>query len=64
VTPAIADFLGAVRNTYGGCSAGRLRNMTHSEPPWQRSFESGARSAVIAPESMRDWFRQLPARAA
>jgi uncharacterized phage-associated protein len=28
-----AEFLSKVWNTYGGYSAGRLRNMTHEEQP-------------------------------
>ena len=27
------EFLSEVWNTFGGYSAGRLRNMTHNEPP-------------------------------
>jgi uncharacterized phage-associated protein len=65
VTPAISDFLSTVWNTYGGYSAGRLRSMTHSEPPWQRSFAGdGERDAVIPPEAMQDYFRQLAASTA
>jgi uncharacterized phage-associated protein len=62
VSPEIADFLSTVWNTYGGYSAGRLRNMTHNEPPWQRSFAGdGERGTVIPLESMRTYFKQLAA---
>jgi uncharacterized phage-associated protein len=64
VSPAISDFLSIVWNTYGGYSAGRLRTMTHNEPPWQRSFAGdGEWSTVITIESMQEYFRQLAASA-
>ena len=34
----------SVWNTYGGFSAGRLRNMTHEEPPWRAHFRLDERN--------------------
>jgi uncharacterized phage-associated protein len=62
VDPATAEFLGEVWNTYGGYSAGRLRNMTHDEPPWRDNWRGdGERGVVIGAEDMQRYFRQLAA---
>jgi uncharacterized phage-associated protein len=55
-----ADFLSTVWNTYGGYTAGRLRNMTHDEPPWKEAFSRGA--AAIVPENMEQYFGKIPGR--
>jgi uncharacterized phage-associated protein len=62
VDPGTADFLGRVWNTYGGYSAGRLRAMTHEEPPWQGNFRDGERGTLIPVPDMQEYFRQLAAR--
>jgi uncharacterized phage-associated protein len=51
-----AELLSKVWNTYGGFSAGRLRNMTHVEPPWRAHFRPGERGIVIPQEEIRDYF--------
>jgi uncharacterized phage-associated protein len=50
------ELLSKVWNTYGGFSAGRLRNMTHAEPPWRAHFRPGERRIVIPQEEIRDYF--------
>lgn len=60
VTDEDAEFLGEVWNTYGGFSAGRLRGMTHEEPPWKESFRTnGERGAVISSRPLERFFRQF-----
>jgi uncharacterized phage-associated protein len=54
-----AEFLGKVWNTYGEFSAGRLRNMTHEELPWQKHFQPEERGIVIPQQEMEDYFRQF-----
>jgi uncharacterized phage-associated protein len=61
VDPATAEFLGKVWNTYGGYSAGRLRAMTHEEPPWQGSFRDGDRGTLIPSADMEHYFSRLAA---
>jgi len=39
VDPDTAELLSKVWNTYGGFSAGHLRNMTHEETPWRAADE-------------------------
>jgi uncharacterized phage-associated protein len=51
-----ADLLGRVWNTYGGYSAGHLRNMTHSETPWRRHFQDGVRGCVIPADEIEQYF--------
>jgi uncharacterized phage-associated protein len=58
-----AEFLGKVWNTYGGYSAGRLRNMTHEEPPWQRHWREDDRGTVIPVRDLEDHFRRVEAAA-
>jgi len=60
VDPATTDFLGEVWNTYGGYSAGRLRSMTHDEPPWRDNWRGeDERGAVIPPAEMQEYFGQF-----
>ena len=57
-----ARFLGEVWNTYGGYSAGHLRNMTHVEPPWRDNWRGDDdRGAVISDGDMLGYFRQFAA---
>jgi uncharacterized phage-associated protein len=51
-----AELLSKVWNTYGGFSAGRLRNMTHAEPPWRAHFRPGEHGIGIPQEEIRDYF--------
>jgi uncharacterized phage-associated protein len=61
VDPGTAEFLGQIWNTYGGYSAGRLREMTRDEP-WRRAWRgSDEHGGVIAPGDMQRYFRQLAA---
>lgn len=62
VDTGTADFLSQVWNTYGGYSAGRLRNMTHDEPPWRNSWNADERyGSAISDSDMRGYFAQLAA---
>ena len=47
------DLLVEVWNTYGQFSAWKLRNMTHSEPPWKNATKEG----VISHEALRKYFQ-------
>jgi uncharacterized phage-associated protein len=51
-----AGFLGKVWNTYGGFSAGRLRSLTHQEPPWKRHWRPDERCTVIPANEIREYF--------
>jgi uncharacterized phage-associated protein len=53
-----ADFLSRVWNTYGGFSAGRLRNMTHEELPWQAHFRPDERGIVIPEDEIEKHFAE------
>lgn len=59
VDPDTAHFLGEAWNTYGGFSAGRLRNMTHEEPPWKDHWREDERGTVIPEDDMRAYFRKF-----
>jgi uncharacterized phage-associated protein len=48
-------MLQGVYEKYGMYSASRLRNMTHSEPPYIKAAEAGD-NAVISKESMKEYF--------
>ncbi len=48
-------LLNDVWNTYGQFSAWKLRDMTHSEPPWKDAYKRGENS-VISEQSLRDYF--------
>jgi uncharacterized phage-associated protein len=62
VDPVTADFLGMVWNTYGGYSAGRLRNMTHEEPPWRDNWRGEDEPGMVIPvEDMKRYFSRLEA---
>jgi uncharacterized phage-associated protein len=54
--------LGRVWNTYGGFSAGHLRNMTHEEIPWQKHWQPDERGTQIPQEEIREFFAQEPTR--
>jgi uncharacterized phage-associated protein len=56
-----ARFLGEVWNTYGGYSAGRLRSMTHNEPPWRDSWRQDERDTVISTDEMKKYFMTFAA---
>lgn len=56
VDPDTADLLGKVWNTYGGFSAGRLRNMTHEEPPWRDHWQDGVYGTRIPEREIEEYF--------
>jgi uncharacterized phage-associated protein len=56
VDPDTADLLGKVWNTYGGYSAGRLRNMTHEEPPWRNHWQDGMYGTQIPQREIEEYF--------
>lgn len=51
-----SEFLSAIWNTYGGYSAGRLRSMTHEEPPWRAHFRDDRRHVVIPVPEIEEYF--------
>ena len=51
-----AGILSAVWNTYGGYSAGRLRNMTHAETPWHSYFRPDEYGIVIPEAEIEKYF--------
>jgi uncharacterized phage-associated protein len=57
-----ADLLSRVWNTYGGFSAGRLRNMTHSERPWLAHFRPDERGIVIPDSEIDEYFTKRKSR--
>jgi uncharacterized phage-associated protein len=60
VDPATSEFLSMVWNTYGGYSAGRLRNMTHEDGPWRTSWRGeDERDVPISQDAMERYFGQL-----
>ena len=51
----VSDLLNEVYLVYGQFSASKLRNMTHSEPPW---INTGT-TKVISHKMMKDYFKTL-----
>jgi uncharacterized phage-associated protein len=51
-----AEFLSRVWNTYGDFSAGRLRRMTHEEPPWRDHFRPDERGILIPQAEIEKYF--------
>jgi uncharacterized phage-associated protein len=51
------EFLDEIYNVMGQFSAWKLRNMTHREPPWRDTFESGEK--IISHKALRDYFKTL-----
>ncbi len=56
VDPVTSKFLSKVWNTYGGFSAGRLRNMTHEERPWKAHWRADERHTRIPVEEIKEYF--------
>jgi uncharacterized phage-associated protein len=50
------DFLIEVWDRYGGLAPWRLRDMTHSEPPWQETWKQTEWAGVISLELLRSYF--------
>jgi uncharacterized phage-associated protein len=50
------DTLDEIHTVYGQFSAWRLREMTHSEPPWKNNYREGSRNVEIPHSEMRDYF--------
>lgn len=63
VDPETTDLLSKVWNTYGGFSAGRLRNMTHQEPPWKAHFRPEERGIIIPQDEIEKYFAGQTQRA-
>jgi len=51
-----SKLLSKVWNTYGGFSAGRLRNMTHEERPWKAHWHPDERCTPIPVEEIEEYF--------
>jgi uncharacterized phage-associated protein len=62
VDPETTKLLSRVWNTYGGYSAGRLRNMTHQEPPWRAHFRPDERNIVIPASEIEEYFAERNGR--
>lgn len=54
VNSATSEFLSSVWNTYGGYSAGRLRNLTHEEQPWRVHFRPDLHGKASIPPQFAD----------
>ena len=54
----VIELLDEVFQVYGQYSASKLRNMTHSEPPWVNAHNI-APSTEISHDSMKDYFKTL-----
>ncbi len=48
-----------VWNKYGSLAAWKLRDMTHSEPPWRDSHKPDISDIVIPVEAMKTFFERL-----
>ncbi|MHB1430638.1 MAG: Panacea domain-containing protein [Streptosporangiaceae bacterium] len=60
VNRGTSEFLVKIWNTYGGYSAGRLRNMTHQEHPWRDNWGGESdRGRVISHADMSKFFEQF-----
>jgi uncharacterized phage-associated protein len=55
-------LLSRVWNTYGGFSAGHLRNMTHEEAPWRAHFRPDERNIVIPDSEIEGYFAKRSRR--
>lgn len=51
-----SKLLSKVWNTYGGFSAGRLRNMTHEERPWKAHWRPDERCTPIPVKEIEEYF--------
>ncbi len=54
-SPKIRELLNEVYSVYGQFSAGKLRSMTHNEPPWRET----PRGEEISHEAMKQFFKTL-----
>ncbi len=54
--PEDRELLDAILATYGQLSAGRLRDMTHAEPPWREAYGTGNRNEAITIDALRRSF--------
>ncbi|MDP8753907.1 Panacea domain-containing protein [Serratia marcescens] len=52
-------LLDEVYKVYGQFSAWKLRNMSHEEAPWVKTYIEGAASQEIKPEIMSEFFKTL-----
>ncbi len=56
--PNVREVLEEINSVYGQFTAGKLRSMTHSEPPWMNTPQS----QTISLDSMKAFFRTLVIR--
>ena len=54
--PEVKELLDEVYSVFGQFSATKLRNMTHSEPPWREAY-GRCPSSIISHESMAEFFK-------
>ena len=54
----VREVLDEVNSVYGQFTAGKLRSMTHNEPPWMNT----PRSQAISHDKMKEFFRTLVIR--
>lgn len=57
LTEVDKEILKIVWNAFGGYSAGRLVEISHSHTPWKEAYESGDK--VITREALRDYYAPL-----
>ncbi|MCC6394512.1 MAG: SocA family protein [Bryobacterales bacterium] len=53
--PPVRELLDDVWSVYGQYSAAKLRNITHSEPPWKDAYAK-APSSMINEQKMKEYF--------
>jgi len=52
----VTELLDEVYDVFGQFSAWKLRNMTHEEPPWEKSKKH---AGIISKSSMKEYFKTL-----
>ena len=57
-SPELRELLDEVNEVFGQFSAGKLRTMTHNEPPWKET----AQGTVISPDLMKSYFKTVVTR--
>jgi len=54
-TPQVREILDEINSVYGQFTAGKLRAMTHQEPPWRDTPQN----ETITQERMKEFFKTL-----
>lgn len=56
------DVLDEVHKVFGQFAAWRLREMTHSEPPWKNTFRQGKKNIRIPHAALKSYFDTIVTR--